>query len=74
MELIDTVGTGFEYEYESGMPPNDLCLIASANSSTVGPGLDSDFGASAGKWLHFSIFIYIFIYRFELYSADDQTS
>uniref|UniRef100_A0A3B3TD11 Huluwa n=1 Tax=Paramormyrops kingsleyae TaxID=1676925 RepID=A0A3B3TD11_9TELE len=48
MELIDTVGTGFEYEYESGMPPDDLCLVASANSSAVGPGLDSDFGASAG--------------------------
>ncbi|XP_048874639.1 protein huluwa [Brienomyrus brachyistius] len=48
MELIDTVGTGFEYEYASSMPPDNLCLVASANSSTVGPGLDSDFGASAG--------------------------
>lgn len=41
----------FECEYASSMPPETSCIVASGNSSTVGPGLDSDFGASAGEFL-----------------------
>ncbi|XP_067107190.1 protein huluwa [Osmerus mordax] len=37
----------FECEYAS-IPPEASCIAASVNCSTVGPGLDSDFGASAG--------------------------
>ncbi|CAB1332392.1 unnamed protein product [Coregonus sp. 'balchen'] len=38
----------FECEYASSIPRETSCFVASDNSSTVGPGLDSDFGASAG--------------------------
>uniref|UniRef100_A0A8C7KKF4 Uncharacterized protein n=1 Tax=Oncorhynchus kisutch TaxID=8019 RepID=A0A8C7KKF4_ONCKI len=39
----------FECEYASSIPPEtSCCFVASDNSSTMGPGLDSDFGASAG--------------------------
>ncbi|XP_035628355.1 protein huluwa-like [Oncorhynchus keta] len=38
----------FECEYASSIPPETSCFVASDNSSTMGPGLDSDFGASAG--------------------------
>ncbi|KAJ8339283.1 hypothetical protein SKAU_G00360690 [Synaphobranchus kaupii] len=57
MELLnETKNTGvyavdsmkLEYEYASSVPQESSCFIASANSSIVGPGLDSDFGASAG--------------------------
>ncbi|XP_036384233.1 protein huluwa [Megalops cyprinoides] len=43
---LDTVK--LEYEYASSIPQESSCFVASANSSIVGPGLDSDFGASAG--------------------------
>ena len=39
----------FECEYASSIPPETSCFVASDNSSTMGPGLDSDFGASAGE-------------------------
>ncbi|KAG5834274.1 protein huluwa [Anguilla rostrata] len=45
---VNHVDSKLEYEYASSIPPESLCFIASANSSIVGPGLDSDFGASAG--------------------------
>ncbi|XP_012992657.2 protein huluwa isoform X1 [Esox lucius] len=35
-------------EYASSIALETSCFVASVNSSTVGPGLDSDFGASAG--------------------------
>eukprot|EP00063_Salmo_salar_P008688 XP_013983523.1 PREDICTED: uncharacterized protein LOC106562930 [Salmo salar] len=41
----------FECEYASSIPPETSCFVASDNSSTMGPGLDSDFGASAGVLL-----------------------
>ncbi|KAJ8396587.1 hypothetical protein AAFF_G00016530 [Aldrovandia affinis] len=40
--------TKMGYEYASSIPQESSCFVASANSSIVGPGLDSDFGASAG--------------------------
>lgn len=40
----------FESEYAC-IPPEASCIAASVNSTTVGPGLDSDFGASAGMGL-----------------------
>ncbi|KAL0965214.1 hypothetical protein UPYG_G00278260 [Umbra pygmaea] len=38
----------FECEYASSIALETSCFVASVNSSNVGPGLDSDFGASAG--------------------------
>nr|XP_046146217.1 protein huluwa [Oncorhynchus gorbuscha] len=38
----------FECDYTSNMPPEMSCFVVSDNYSTMGPGLDSDFGASAG--------------------------
>ncbi|XP_030623779.1 protein huluwa [Chanos chanos] len=37
-----------ECEFASSIPPETSCVVVSANSSAAGPGLDSDFGASAG--------------------------
>ncbi|KAJ8286977.1 hypothetical protein GJAV_G00045540 [Gymnothorax javanicus] len=43
---VNPVDAISEYEHASSIPQESF--IASANSSIVGPGLDSDFGASAG--------------------------
>ncbi|XP_023840167.1 protein huluwa [Salvelinus sp. IW2-2015] len=54
MELLNNIGehqfdmVDFECEYSSNIPPEMSCFVVSDNSSTMGPGLDSDFGASAG--------------------------
>uniref|UniRef100_A0A674D083 Huluwa n=1 Tax=Salmo trutta TaxID=8032 RepID=A0A674D083_SALTR len=51
MELLNNIEHQFgmvECEYSSNIPPEMLCFVVSDNSSTMGPGLDSDFGASAG--------------------------
>eukprot|EP00063_Salmo_salar_P021434 XP_013996269.1 PREDICTED: uncharacterized protein LOC106569438 [Salmo salar] len=52
MELLNNIGEHqfgmVECEYSSNIPPEMLCFVVSDNSSTMGPGLDSDFGASAG--------------------------
>uniref|UniRef100_W5MHT1 Huluwa n=1 Tax=Lepisosteus oculatus TaxID=7918 RepID=W5MHT1_LEPOC len=37
-----------ERQAASSIPPEESELVISGNSSTLGPGLDSDFGASAG--------------------------
>ncbi|XP_035631564.1 protein huluwa [Oncorhynchus keta] len=38
----------FECDYTSNIPPEMSCFVVSDNYSTMGPGMDSDFGASAG--------------------------
>ncbi|KAK6316256.1 hypothetical protein J4Q44_G00137800 [Coregonus suidteri] len=52
MELLNNIGEHqfdmVECEYASNIPPEISCFVVSDNSSTMGPGLDSDFGASAG--------------------------
>ncbi|XP_056403224.1 protein huluwa-like [Hyla sarda] len=40
------------FDHASSIPPDDLPTRFSANSSFLGPGLDSDFGVSAGISLH----------------------
>uniref|UniRef100_A0A8C7MUU6 Huluwa n=1 Tax=Oncorhynchus kisutch TaxID=8019 RepID=A0A8C7MUU6_ONCKI len=53
MELLNNIEhqfdmVDFECEYTSNIPPEMSCFVVSDNYSTMGPGLDSDFGASAG--------------------------
>lgn len=52
VELGSVNRVHMECEVASSIPPENSYFIASAGSSAasaVGPGLDSDFGASAGK-------------------------
>ncbi|XP_028830283.1 protein huluwa isoform X2 [Denticeps clupeoides] len=56
-EMVSADRLHVECEVASSIPPEMTCLVASASSFVEGPGLDSDFGASAGEWrdaLHFS--------------------
>ncbi|KAL4617508.1 hypothetical protein GN956_G21209 [Arapaima gigas] len=43
----------FHCGYTSSIPPENSCFVTSPSLSTVGPGFDSDFGASAGKMASF---------------------
>ncbi|XP_039614271.1 protein huluwa [Polypterus senegalus] len=44
MSPVDSI----RFEYASSIPHEETQFINSGNASTLGPGLDSDFGASAG--------------------------
>ncbi|KAF4076967.1 hypothetical protein AMELA_G00202810 [Ameiurus melas] len=48
LELVSLDKVHMEGELVSSIPQETSCFIASASSSAAGPGLDSDFGASAG--------------------------
>ncbi|XP_053334004.1 protein huluwa isoform X1 [Clarias gariepinus] len=48
LELVSVDKIHMEDELISSIPQETSCFIASASSSAAGPGLDSDFGASAG--------------------------
>lgn len=39
-----------ECETASSIPPENSCYVPSSSPSAGGPGLDSDFGASAGPF------------------------
>uniref|UniRef100_A0AAY4E473 Uncharacterized protein n=1 Tax=Denticeps clupeoides TaxID=299321 RepID=A0AAY4E473_9TELE len=47
-EMVSADRLHVECEVASSIPPEMTCLVASASSFVEGPGLDSDFGASAG--------------------------
>lgn len=58
LELVSLDKVHIEGELVSSIPQETSCFIASANSSTAGPGLDSDFGASAGEFIHkYTVFL-----------------
>lgn len=58
LELVSLDKVHMEGEVVSSIPQEASCFIASANSSAAGPGLDSDFGASAGEFkANHSIFL-----------------
>ncbi|XP_062868004.1 protein huluwa [Trichomycterus rosablanca] len=48
LELVSLDKVHVEGELVSSIPQEISCFIASSSSSAAGPGLDSDFGASAG--------------------------
>ncbi|KAL7844868.1 hypothetical protein SRHO_G00234070 [Serrasalmus rhombeus] len=48
LELISLDKVHVEGEIISSIPQEASCFVASTSSSAAGPGLDSDFGASAG--------------------------
>ncbi|XP_066501972.1 protein huluwa [Hoplias malabaricus] len=48
LELISLDKVHLEGEVISSIPQEASCFVASTSSSVAGPGLDSDFGASAG--------------------------
>ncbi|KAI5612930.1 hypothetical protein C0J50_4662 [Silurus asotus] len=48
LEMVSLDKVHVEGELVSSIPQEISCFIASASSSAAGPGLDSDFGASAG--------------------------
>uniref|UniRef100_A0A8B9LN02 Huluwa n=1 Tax=Astyanax mexicanus TaxID=7994 RepID=A0A8B9LN02_ASTMX len=48
LELVSLDKLHVEGEIISSIPQETSCFVASASSSAAGPGLDSDFGASAG--------------------------
>ncbi|XP_060792608.1 protein huluwa [Neoarius graeffei] len=48
LELVSLNKVHVEEELVSSIPQETSCFIASVSSSAAGPGLDSDFGASAG--------------------------
>lgn len=50
LELVSLDKVHMEGELISSIPQEASCFVASTNSSAAGPGLDSDFGASAGEF------------------------
>lgn len=50
LELVSLDKVHMEGELVSSIPQETSCFVASTNSSAAGPGLDSDFGASAGEF------------------------